>query len=563
MIEGDLKNSDNSMLYFTQSSLTLPSKEYYENEEVISLYQDVIKDMFKNISGNDDSGNFFTKIINFFFGSGDDDSEKFARSIIELEKKLAVIMVPPEQTYDFSIYDENTVKSLNEKYQYINWTTLFGKLFSHIQVKDDTPVYVVSHNYFDGLNKILKETDVDTLAAYAKWLVIKSYGDYIGDDVKQPLKKFVNTLTGVTKDPERYEYCIDIVNPFVPSILGNVVGKSMNMAISKYYVDEVFSGDNKKIAEELINNIKEAMKKRIPQMTWLDKETAQSALEKVNTMTDKIGYPDFIMSPEKLDEEYRDLNIVNNDFFANIVNLAKFSVARGIKTIYKPRDRTEWGMAPAVVNAMYNPLSNDITFPAGILRPPFFSSSDPEYLNYGAIGAVIGHEMTHAFDNTGKDFDAKGNLRNWWTNSTVSEFNKLTQCFIDQYGSFTVQDNTGKQVNLNGKLTLGENLADNGGLARAYEAYQMSLGKSDGKKNNQGLPGLTNYTNDQLFYISFGQIWCSKQRPEAALQQVLTDPHSPAKYRVNGSLSNSKHFAEVFKCKTGTPMNPEKKCLIW
>jgi len=560
-VDSDLKNPEKNTIIIKQSPLTLFTKEYYNNNDITSQYQEVIKNMFINIFGDEkDSGNFFTNLFHDIFGGSDGDNrdfDKISKSIVELEKKLINIAPDQELMYDSSLFVESDVKSMNGKYPYINWNSLLRKMFPSADINDNSPVTFRASSYFDGLANIINETDDDTILAFAEWTIIKAYSNYLSDDIKQPLNVIISALAGTTKEQERSTYCINIVNPINSLTYIDVVGESMSMAFGKYFVEEVFSPESKHSAEDLIKNIKDSMKKRIPQMSWIDKQTAEEALKKVNEMVDKIGYPEYIMNPEKLDEEFKNLEIVNDDFFTNVLNIARFTVEKNLLDVYKPKDKSKYHMPPSIVNAMFNPVENDITFPAGILRSPFFSLNNPDYLNYGAIGGVIGHEMTHSFDNNGKDYDSRGALRNWWTNSTAEEFDKLAQCFIDQYGSYTIQDSTGKQINLNGKLTLGENLADNGGLARSYEAY-----KANGK-NNQALPGLTQYTNDQLFYISFGQIWCSKERPEILATTVYADPHSPARYRVNGVVSNSQYFAEAFKCKTGSPMNPEKKCLIW
>jgi len=221
-------------------------------------------------------------------------------------------------------------------------------------------------------------------------------------------------------------------------------------------------------------------------------------------------------------------------------------------------------MMPQTVNAYYYPLDNSINFPAGILQPPFYNAQQPDYLNYGAMGSIIGHELTHAFDNTGSLFDAEGTLNNWWTNSTLNEFNDLTTCFVDQYNQYKVEVSGGKEINLNGKITLGENMADNGGLSRSLEAWKLSS-KDDKMFNerNKALPGLSDFTAEQLFFISFGQAFCEKYTPEIREKRIEDDPHSPGEYRVIGSISNNEYFAKAFNCPKKSPMNPEKKCLIW
>jgi len=541
-VAADQKNPDLNVIYIGQSGLGLPSKEYYEEEEIISIYRETIKNMFANI----------------FDDQPKEKLDALADLIINFEKQLAKVTVPSQDMQDPSAtYNENTIESLTENYPYINWKLYLEERFDTYDIddaiKDDSLIIIDAPQYFEGLNDILKNVDSETLFAYSEWHIIRVYGKYIKESLQEPLKKLRKALTGVKIDPPRSEYCIRIVDGI------------MGMAASKLFIEKAFAGDSKQAAEKTIEYIKEAMSHRIPRMSWLDRQTRNLAIQKVFSLTDKIGYPDFVMKPKKVSEEYEGLEVDSDSFFNNIVNSNFFDVGKNLKDIKKPVDRTKWEMTPQTVNAYYNPPMNEIVFPAGILQTPFFNSKDPYYLNYGGIGSVVGHELTHAFDNNGRQYDSKGKLRNWWSNSTLEEFNKLTQCFIDQYESYYIEDKKGNKYYIKGKLTLGENLADNGGLARAYEAWKISLNKDheNAKKHNPRLPGLTQYTLDQLFYISFGQIWCSKSRPESAVQRIRTDPHSPPKHRVNGAVSNSEHFSKTFNCPPNSPMNPEKKCLIW
>eukprot|EP00833_Pecoramyces_ruminatium_P009508 jgi/Orpsp1_1/1183540/evm.model.c7180000085655.1 len=458
--------------------------------------------------------------------------------------------------FDLDSVNITTIESLNEKYPFINWNTFIGNAFSaaniHNVINDNSEVNVMNVAYFEALNDIFKETDADTLSAYAEYLVIKHYIDFIGGDSKQELNQYINQMGGSILN-QRSEYCANILYPITELPLGNTVGSSMDMAISKFYIDKVFNDDSKHIGEDIVKNIKESMKNRISQITWLDDKTKEYAIEKADAIIDKIAYPDYIMNPEYIDEQYKDLEIVSNDFFTNIVNTAKFYRSKLLKEAYKPNDRTKWIFPPIFNDAFYNELINDINIPASFFKSPFFSSSETDYLNYGAIGMIMGHEVTHAFDNedikTGGVILLMKNLKNY---PNVSLINIVIILF---------RMIEGNEHNVNGNLTLAENLADNSGLSRAFEAYKSSLNKSDAKKRNQSLPGLTQYTNDQLFFVSFAQIWCIKVRPENYANQI-NDSHSPAKYRVNGSVSNSKYFAETFNCKAGSPMNPEKKCLL-
>jgi len=284
-------------------------------------------------------------------------------------------------------YNENNLRSLTENYPNINWREYFAKRFDAYDIKDavkeDSLIVMDAPQYFEGLSSILKEADVDTLSAYAEWHVIKVYGKYIKEDLQEPLKRLRKVLTGAKIDPPRSEYCVRIVDGV------------MGMAASKLFIEKAFAGDSKEAAEKTIEYIKESMSHRIPQMSWIDRQTRNLAIRKVFSLTDKIGYPDFVMDPKKVTEEYDGLTISEDDFFTNIINSNHFDIGKNLKDIKKPVDRSKWEMTPQTVNAYYNPPMNEIVFPAGILQSPFFSAKDPYYLNYGGIGAVVGHELIH------------------------------------------------------------------------------------------------------------------------------------------------------------------------
>jgi len=303
---------------------------------------------------------------------------------------------------------------------------------------------------------------------------------------------------------------------------------------------------------------------RIPKISWLDQATADYAIEKVKKMyTENIGYPDYILKPKELLKEYEGFEIDSDVFFNTIINYTKFIVGKNIKSIDEPVDLHEWKITPQKINAYYSPYDNSINFPAGILQSPLYNVNQPDYLNYGGIGSIIGHELTHAFGSNGSLFDADGLLRNWWTNSTFNQYTDLTTCFVEQYNQYKIMVNSeGKDINVNGELTLNENIADNGGIKRAFEAWKLS--SKDTKKfkeRNKALPGLSKFTPEQLFYVSFGQNYCEKATPTKLENSV--DVHAIGKYRVIGVVSNDEDFAKAFNCPKKSPMNPEKKCLIW
>jgi len=408
--------------------------------------------------------------------------------------------------------------------------------------------------YFEALNKLLGETDIDTLIYYAEWSIIINFIEYISDDFSKPYNDAVNSLSGIEEKKERYQTCIDITEML------------MGFAVGKYFVEKTFNENSKEIVKEMVDNIKQAMYDRIPKMSWLDQSTTNFAIEKLNKMSsDKIGYPDYIFKPKELLKDYEGFEIDSDVFFNTLVNFQIFTLKKYIRKIDEPVDDDKWFLKPQEANAYNHLMSNTIAFPAGILQPPFFNSQQPDYLNYGAMGSTIGHELIHAFDRMGSSYDANGILTNWWTNSTLKEYDNLSMCFIDQYNQYVYTASDGSKYKLNGKLTLNENLADNGGLSRALEAWKLS--SKDPKKfneRNKALPNLSNFTADQLFYIAFGQSYCENYTPEIVRKGYEEqNVHSPGRYRIIGSVSNSEHFAKIFNCPKNSPMNPEKKCSVW
>jgi len=340
----------------------------------------------------------------------------------------------------------------------------------------------------------------------------------------------------------------------------------MDTAIARYFVESYFTESKKQYSEKVIEYITQSMINRIPNVEWLDDETIEYAYKKIASMKSNIGYPDFILKPEILFEKYSQFDINEDDFFNNIVSIYQYLNKVQLKNINSSKDELSFDVPPQTINAMYNRLQNKIYIPAGILQPPFFSSGIPDYINYGGIGSIIGHELTHGFDYTGKDFDMNGNYSKWWTDNDMEEYEDLSKCFVNQYSEFSILDNKGQIHNVNGNKTLDENIADNGGLARAYESWKLSLMEDDEtvRKENQQLPGLTQFTPEQLFFISFGHTWCENYvDEERIIKSLLSDTHSPGFARVIGVVSNSKQFAKAFNCPLKSKMNPENKCSIW
>lgn len=353
--------------------------------------------------------------------------------------------------------------------------------------------------------------------------------------------------TGRQTEEPRWEQC-----------LGSLEG-TLGTALSALYVKNHFNQQSKAAALEMVDYIRSEFLRILNEIDWMDEETREEAREKANSIAPYIGYPDELLQDELVEELYSGLTMARTNYYQNTRNLRIWSTNYAFGQLRKPNKRGDWKKhaRAAVVNAYYNSLENSIEFPAGILQGAFFDAERPNYMNFGAIGYVIGHEITHGFDDRGRQFDKDGNDRNWWKPKTDARFRERAQCIIEQYGNYTVDEQTNLKVN--GLNTQGENIADNGGIKEAFRAYRRWT-KDHGREKR--LPGL-DYSPDQLFWISAANIWCGKFRPEVLKLRVNSGVHSPAKFRIIGPLSNAPEFAQSFNCPVGSPMNPRKRCSVW
>ncbi|KXS19982.1 peptidase family M13 [Gonapodya prolifera JEL478] len=536
-VEADFVDPDSNKVYVGQDGISLPSPEYYQEPKTVAFLKQVITDTFAVIVKD--------------VPKGYADWAAVADRIVAFETKLAAITLPADELQDpAATYNPTKISTLVSTTPSFPWTEYLNLRFPSAQfpdlVKPDTEIIVTTPKYFADLEAVLKAVDLKDLKLYFHWHLIDGYAGALGEQWREPHKRFRQFLSGAKADPPRWEVCLGVVD----NILGYMEGK--------LFVDAAFSGDSKEAASRTIDGIKAAMIRRIPELTWIDPATQEEAIAKVKALTRKIGFPDFTLDPTKLREKYDGLEIDPTSYFQNILQSSEWQESDNLKKINKPVDRSEWDMSPQTVNAYYNPPGNEIEFPAGILQSPFFTAALPSYLNYGGIGAVVGHELTHAFDNNGREFDKEGKLRDWWGEETSRNFEERAQCFVNQYGNFTVKGPDGKSVNVNGKLTLGENLADVGGISRAFEAWKTEAATPEGSKQNFLLPGLQAFSKEQLFFVSFAQVWCSAVRPAQAVQRVRTDPHSPPVYRVLGAIKDTKEFKTAFGCSGKYPT-----CQIW
>lgn len=409
-------------------------------------------------------------------------------------------------------------------------------------VTENTVVIVKEQTYFIKLAKLLTDTDNKTVSNYLAWRIIQSLGPGLFQEMRDFQFVFDKVDGGIKKPADNTLRCFDSTN----SVFGHAVGR--------IYVDEKFEQSAKTDVEDMVKNLGNSFRKLVDNNDWMDSATKTASKAKIDLMYSLIGYPEWTKNNTLLDNYYKEETISKKDYYSNILNVLGLAVKRSIAQLPKSNNRSEDWVTPAsIVNAFYSPSANSITFPAGILQIPFYGKRT-KVLNYGAIGYVIGHEITHGYDDQGSQFDGEGNLKNWWTNETLQEFNKRKKCFIDQYSA--IKDPlSGK--NLNGEQTIGENIADNGGIRESYQAYLMS------GRDTQRLPGLEEFSDLQLFYLSAATVWCTKFRKEAMENQIATGVHSPGMYRAYVPLANSVEFAEVFQCPKNTKMNPENRCVIW
>lgn len=448
-------------------------------------------------------------------------SEKIAKKVVAFETKLANVTPDTATQEDVTkYYNPHSIKEAEAMLPEISFADILGELAPHDYQGDR--LIVGSPSYMKALSEILDDASRETVAFFLQWKLIQAYADKVEDDKVTPLRQFQNILEG--KDPqateERWRKCIRRLD------------RGLGWSLSRFYVLDSFSEESKKLGDQIISDIKERFVFTLTQTGWMSPDVRKLGIQKVENIVQKVGYP--TKSPNVTDAQdvkkfYHGLDLSNTTFFENEVAVAKFDLHNEWSKLGKPTDRNEWDMTAPTVNAYYNPPGNEIVFPAGIMQPPaFYGPSAPLYLAYGAFGAVSGHELSHAFDSTGRHYDETGNYTNWWDQKTVDAFEERAQCFVDQYSKFPVEGPGDKVLHVNGHLTLGENIADAGGLTASFHAWK----KRDEAKSDDHLPGLGAFSKEQLFFISYGNWWCGKTTKEAAEQAIYNDPHAPKSARI-------------------------------
>jgi len=497
---------------------------------------------------------------------------------IKFEISLAEISLPREERRDASrLYNPMKVSELINLDPDTPWLDYINAVLSKdiVQISGDEIIIVDVPSYITNFSKLIRETPGRVQANYLMWRAAAASMSYLNEAADKISLKFSKKLTGKSEEPPRWRKCVGAASGELSTMytMSHFTGSLAN-AVGSLYVTKYFNEDSKVAALEMVSEIRRQFEILLDEVDWMDDTTKRQARVKARGMVEHIGYPPELMEMAKLEDLYSGLELSPNAYLGNALNMTVFGTNYAFSKLREKVNKTDWVRhgRPAVVNAFYSPLENSIQFPAGILQGIFFSSDRPKYMNYGAIGWVIGHEITHGFDDQGRQFDEQGNLVDWWHPETKERYLKKAQCIISQYGNYTIKDLD--NLPLNGINTQGENIADNGGIKEAYRAYSESsfprhvLTPSDSwvKRNGEEprLPGV-NYSPRQLFWVSAANVWCAKYRPKALKLRVLTGVHSPDQFRVQGPFSNMDDFARDFNCPVGSNMNPpkENKCQVW
>ncbi|XP_006022524.1 endothelin-converting enzyme-like 1 [Alligator sinensis] len=524
----DDKNSSRYIIRIDQDGLTLPERTLYlgqdeESEKILAAYRI-----------------FMERLLGLL---GAEAVPQKAAEILQLEQRLANITV---SEYDdmrrdvSSMYNKVTLGELQRITPTLRWKHLLDRIF-HEDFSEDEEVVLLATDYMQKVSELIRSTPSRILHNYMLWRITVVLSEHLSTPFREAIHELSREMEGTEKPLELARVCLSQAN------------KHFGMALGALFVREHFSSASKAKVQQLVEDIKHILDQRLDELDWMDDETRHAARDKLQYMMVMIGYPDFLLQPDSIDSEY-EFEVDEKTYFRNILNSIRFSIKVSVKKIRQEVDKSAWLLPPQALNAYYLPNKNQMVFPAGILQPTLYDPEFPQSLNYGGIGTIIGHELTHGYDDWGGQYDRHGNLVHWWTEASYSKFLKKAQCIVDLYDNFTVYNQR-----VNGKHTLGENIADMGGLKLAYYAYQKWVREHGPEHPLHRLK----YTHDQLFFIAFAQNWCIKRRSQSIYLQVLTDKHAPEHYRVLGSVSQFEEFGRVFHCPKDSPMNPAHKCSVW
>ncbi len=515
----DRKEATKIIAQLSQGGTTLPDRDYYLKSDARSLK---IQEAYKA---------YISKLFTLS-GTAEAQAKKNAEIIFAIEKSLANAQMSRVEMRDpYKTYNKFAIADLAKTTSNLDWTALLPKM----KVNGQDSVLVNSPKFFTELNTLLSATPVNDWKTYLQWNVLKGAAPYLSTPFVDASFAFNQVLTGQKVQTPRWQRMSQLTDGTLGELLGQL------------YVEKHFKPEAKARMQELIANLIKAYEIRIKNLDWMSAETKVKALEKLHAFTPKIAYPDKW-------KNYDGLEVSRDNFLQNLRNASTFGYTEMVNQLGKPVDKSRWGMTPPTVNAYYNPVLNEIVFPAGILQFPFFDPNADDALNYGGIGAVIGHEISHGFDDSGSQYDKDGNLKNWWTAEDLAKFKAKAKALQEQYDAYTVLDS----IHVNGKLTLGENIGDLGGLNAAYEAFKMT-------KQGQSTERIDGFTPDQRFFLAWAQVWRGNILPESAAQLIVTDPHSPGEYRTIGAPVNMDAWYKAFNIQPGDKLykKPEDRIKIW
>ncbi len=517
----DLHHAAQVIADIDQGGLTLPDRDYYIKDD------QKMKDMRQHLV--EYATQLFTQA-----GQSPQQAADSAQTVLRIETTLATASMDRTARRDPKNRDHKMTRAeavaLGPDF-YLN------QYFVDVGAPDFTEINVTNPDFFKQVNAALQSEPLDALKIYVSWHVLNAAAPWLSRPFVDANFKFQQALSGQKEIQARWKRCVGLVD------------RELGEALGEKYVDVTFGAEGKQRMLKMVDALEASLSQDIHQLSWMSDETKDQAKVKLEAIRNKIGYP----------EKYRDYSSVvikPDDLMGNIDRANTFESKRDIAKIDKPLDRKEWGMTPPTVNAYYSAAYNEIVFPAGILQPPFFDKSMDDAVNFGGIGVVIGHELTHGFDDQGRKFDPQGNLHDWWTAEDGKEFEQRVSCVANEYSSFVAVDD----LHINGRLTLGENTADNGGARIALMALEKMIAEDKTGKEGQTIDG---YTPEQRFFLGFGRVWCEKRRPEVSRMRVLTDPHSPGKFRIDGVVQNMPEFEKAWGCKAGQPMVSENACRVW
>jgi predicted metalloendopeptidase len=517
----DLHNANMVIAYIDQGGLTLPDRDYYIKDDAHMVE---IRQHFKEYAAQ-----VFT-----LAGQSPEQAKASAETVLRIETELAKAAMDRTARRDPKTRDH---KMSRDEATNLAPNFHLAQYFSDMKTPAISELNVSNPDFFKQVNALLESEPLDAWKTYVSWHLLDNTAPWLSKPFVDANFKMEQALSGQAEIKPRWKRCVDAVD--------NGIGE----ALGQRYVEQTFGAEGKQRMLKMVDALEKALSEDISNLPWMSEDTKKQAHVKLEAIRNKIGYPDVW-------RDYSSLKIERGDLVGNFLRANEFEARRNINKIGKPLDRNEWGMTPPTVNAYYSPPRNEIVFPAGILQPPFFDKNADDATNFGAIGLVIGHELTHGFDDQGRKFDPQGNLRDWWTAEDGKRFEERATCVANEYSGFTAIDD----LKLNGRLTLGENTADNGGARIALMALHHFIADDKSGKAGETIGG---YTPDQRFFLGFGRVWCELRRPEYARAQVTTNPHSPGKWRVDGVVQNMPEFDDAFGCKKGQPMVSENACHVW